>query len=280
MNTYHLRYKINDHEKVFDVTSKYFRRGENNCIYNEMSHYNNDEFVDSGFIIRSLPVGWFTKINNAITNYVSVLLEKQDIDTSGFTLEKYHKYVNTLQHKNVVDSFRGGMLGVGGIHLDYLGIPYKELDSFITENIEGNYNFSCHYRRYGLSLKHFWIRIIRPNSNDNNPPHKDSHIKRNRNMVISFLPLAGSNKKSSLPVIPGSHLEMESEYIISASPSYVDGKRFNVPSIVHRNKGLNLTTPNPSPNEIMIFNPYLIHGGGINRNTDTTRVSLETRFFK
>jgi ectoine hydroxylase-related dioxygenase (phytanoyl-CoA dioxygenase family) len=41
-----------------------------------------------------------------------------------------------------------------------------------------------------------------------------------------------------------------------------------------------MITPNPSLGEVMIFTPHLIHGGGVNYNQDTTRVSLEMRFFK
>jgi ectoine hydroxylase-related dioxygenase (phytanoyl-CoA dioxygenase family) len=38
--------------------------------------------------------------------------------------------------------------------------------------------------------------------------------------------------------------------------------------------------PNPKPGQAMLFSPYLVHGGGYNLNTDTTRVSLEMRFWK
>jgi ectoine hydroxylase-related dioxygenase (phytanoyl-CoA dioxygenase family) len=94
-----------------------------------------------------------------------------------------------------------------------------------------------------------------------------------------YLPLAGSDENSSLPIIPKSHLEKESEYIISDSPCYVNGKKYTVPCIVHRNKGLDMITPNPNEGEIMIFTPNLIHGGGVNNNPNSTRVSLEMRFF-
>jgi ectoine hydroxylase-related dioxygenase (phytanoyl-CoA dioxygenase family) len=38
--------------------------------------------------------------------------------------------------------------------------------------------------------------------------------------------------------------------------------------------------PNPKPGEMLLFSPYLIHGGGVNFNKDITRVSLEMRFFR
>ena len=33
-------------------------------------------------------------------------------------------------------------------------------------------------------------------------------------------------------------------------------------------------------NEVMLFSPYLVHGGGYNFNADVTRISLEIRFWK
>ena len=43
---------------------------------------------------------------------------------------------------------------------------------------------------------------------------------------------------------------------------------------------LTLVRPNPGPNEVLVFSPYLIHGGAFNQQTDTTRVSLEMRFWR
>jgi hypothetical protein len=41
-----------------------------------------------------------------------------------------------------------------------------------------------------------------------------------------------------------------------------------------------MTRPNPGPNEVLIFSPYLIHGCSDNKNDDITRMSLEIRFIK
>jgi ectoine hydroxylase-related dioxygenase (phytanoyl-CoA dioxygenase family) len=43
---------------------------------------------------------------------------------------------------------------------------------------------------------------------------------------------------------------------------------------------LRLERPNPGPNEVMVFSPYLIHGGAFNQQPDHTRVSLEMRFWR
>ena len=38
--------------------------------------------------------------------------------------------------------------------------------------------------------------------------------------------------------------------------------------------------PNPSPTQLMLFSPYLIHGCSFNNNDDVTRISVEIRFIK
>ena len=43
---------------------------------------------------------------------------------------------------------------------------------------------------------------------------------------------------------------------------------------------LTLERPNPGLNEVLVFSPYLIHGGAFNQQTDATRVSLEMRFWR
>ena len=42
---------------------------------------------------------------------------------------------------------------------------------------------------------------------------------------------------------------------------------------------LHLLHPNPNPNEVLLFSPYLLHGGAVNLNTNQTRISLEMRFW-
>jgi ectoine hydroxylase-related dioxygenase (phytanoyl-CoA dioxygenase family) len=38
--------------------------------------------------------------------------------------------------------------------------------------------------------------------------------------------------------------------------------------------------PNPTEKQVLVFTPYMVHGGGYNSNKDETRVSLEMRFWK
>jgi ectoine hydroxylase-related dioxygenase (phytanoyl-CoA dioxygenase family) len=38
--------------------------------------------------------------------------------------------------------------------------------------------------------------------------------------------------------------------------------------------------PDPQAGEVLVFSPYLIHGGAMNFNSDVTRLSLEMRFWR
>lgn len=280
---YRLNYKINNHAKQFDVKASFFKRGKDEILFNSRL-FSNNEFLDNGYIIRKFPTEWKSAISDNITTYIKNKLINLGLSTSSeitsFSLEKYHTFVNQARHQQVVNSFRGGMFGFGGIPLEVLGVSHTDLDDYINSSVQTTERLSCQIKKFGMTHGKFWIRIVRPKLNDNNPPHKDSHLKRLRKCVNIYLPLAGSNEYSSLPLIPQSHNEKESNYIISSSPSFVNGKRNTVPCIVHRDKGLDMICPNPSPNDIMIFTPHLIHGGGVNSNEDLTRVSLEMRFFQ
>lgn len=280
MNTYNLSYSINGIRKTFDVKSKSFLRGKNTCIYENTNA--NKNIKDLGYTINVLPINFFLNIKNSVSSLLLTNLKEQNIHPENYDIENYHNYVNDEQHIKIINKFRGGLFGIGGINLNYLGVSYKQMDEFINDIVIPNKKISCIYNLYGLKIKHFWIRIVRPNKLDNNAPHKDTHIERLKSpdIVNIYLPLAGSNEKSSLPIIPCSHLENESEYIISKSPCFINGKKFNAPALVHRNNGLNMITPNPNYGEVMIFNPSLVHGGGSNDNDDKTRISIEMRFFK
>ena len=96
-----------------------------------------------------------------------------------------------------------------------------------------------------------------------------------------YVPIAGSTSKSSLPLMPGSHLMPESELVRTADGSQVNGISYTVPCIVDViGRKFELTRPNPEPGQFLLFSPYLIHGGAANRNADTTRISLEMRFWR
>ena len=72
----------------------------------------------------------------------------------------------------------------------------------------------------------------------------------------------------------------ESQILRTSSGAKIDGVKYTVPcALTVDTQSIKMITPNPQPNEVMIFSPYLIHGGAMNMNHDKTRVSLEMRFW-
>jgi hypothetical protein len=126
----------------------------------------------------------------------------------------------------------------------------------------------------------FHLRIVRPNKTDFNPLHRDTWLDIYRDCVNIYIPVVGSNAMSSLPLVPGSHLWPESEVERTIKGAIMDGAKYNVPGLTNSQHDFTLIRPNPGFNEVLVFSPYLIHGGAANLNTDQTRVSLEMRFWR
>ncbi len=190
---------------------------------------------------------------------------------SDFRLEKYHHYVNDTSHAAVVEAIRHGFLH------DTFPIAISEVAHRISEVV----GFPLQTENPPYDVARYGIRITRPNVIvDNNPPHRDVYLPRLCNGINLYIPIAGSTKDSALGVLPGSHRVPESSVQRTRSGATINGIRFTVPCIVDVNGPVRLIRPNPKPDEVLIFSPYLIHGGGFNGNDDTTRVSIEIRLWR
>jgi len=126
----------------------------------------------------------------------------------------------------------------------------------------------------------FHFRVIRPNTNDNNPLHRDVWLDDYANCINLYIPVAGSNADSSLSIIPGSHYWPESKTERTKEGALIDGIKFNVPAVTAIRAAYTIVRPDPKENEVLIFSPYLIHGGAANLNPDQTRISIELRLWK
>jgi hypothetical protein len=128
----------------------------------------------------------------------------------------------------------------------------------------------------------FIFRIVRPRRFiDNNPPHRDVYLKNIRHNLNIYAPLCGSDSRSSLPLIPGSHRLPESDIERTNGITKVFGVKYSVPCITAiQGDPVRMVRPNPKEGEVMVFSPYMVHGGGYNFNTEATRVSLEMRFWR
>jgi hypothetical protein len=130
----------------------------------------------------------------------------------------------------------------------------------------------------GQSVFHF--RVIRPSSTDNNPLHRDVWLEDYADCINLYIPVAGSDERSSLIIMPGSHLWPESKIERTAGGAVINGVRFNVPAVTAIDGHYTTLRPDPKENEVLVFSPYLIHGGAVNLNPDRTRISIELRLWK
>jgi hypothetical protein len=126
----------------------------------------------------------------------------------------------------------------------------------------------------------FHFRVIRPSQNDYNPLHRDVWLEDYDDCINLYIPICGSDENSSLILIPGSHLWPESRIKKTTDGAVINGVKFNVPAITQIFGEYYVTRPNPRLNEVLIFSPYLIHGGAVNLNADKTRISIELRLWK
>ena len=181
-----------------------------------------------------------------------------------FELENYHRWVHSNDvHLKIAYGNRDGFA------LDRLPIDGALIERRVSEICGADL----------LSMGVFCVRIVRPQMrSDNNPPHRDVWLDRLRNAVNIYLPIAGSNDRSSLPILPGSHLWRESDIERTVAGGKVQGNTYSVPAVTGGKQPIRMIRPDPKANELMVFSPYLIHGGGVNLNEDTTRMSLEMRF--
>ncbi len=125
----------------------------------------------------------------------------------------------------------------------------------------------------------FHLRLVRPHRSDNNPLHRDVWLARLRNGLNIYFPVAGSTADSSLALAPGSHWWPESQTTRTHAGAVYNGTQYSVPALVAAAEPLHLLRPNPGPDEVLLFSPYLLHGGAVNLNADETRISLEMRFW-
>ncbi|UOR05011.1 phytanoyl-CoA dioxygenase family protein [Hymenobacter aerilatus] len=125
----------------------------------------------------------------------------------------------------------------------------------------------------------FHLRLARPGRTDNNPLHRDVWLDRLRDGINIYFPVAGSTSDSSLTLVPGSHWWPESRTERTAGGAVYNGTTYSVPALKDAVEPLELVRPNPGPDEVLLFSPYLLHGGALNLNADATRISLEMRFW-
>jgi hypothetical protein len=244
----------------------------------ESSFWGNDQvlidddinlLLKTEFNVKGYGIFPIKEYNNFIKNFIrqniSIILGI-DLD-----IEKYHTHVNEEQHKQILNS-----------------MPYKKNDSvelrIFAEYLE-EFMSNLVKEKVKIFNDDILVRICRPDiisKEDFNPCHRDVYLDFYRNTVNIYLPIIGSNEKSSLLMEESSHLWNENMTSTTRGGAYFksSNKKYSVDAIVESKIELNMIRPNPDINEILVFSPYLIHGCSDNKNEDITRMSLEIRFIR
>ncbi len=207
---------------------------------------------------------------NTVTLLVSCW-RKAGLDVpDGFPPEQYHRLVPDMHtHLRAIDHTKLLRTNEFPVPIEIVekrigeicGIPLRALNPFDQQSV-------------------FHFRVIRPSSGDNNPLHRDVWLEDYDNCINLYIPIAGSNELSSLILIPGSHHWPESQFERTVQGALINKIRFNVPAVTAIHGEFICERPSPGENEVLVFSPYLIHGGAVNLNSDTTRISIELRLWK
>ncbi|REE27213.1 hypothetical protein DFQ09_10141 [Winogradskyella pacifica] len=233
------------------------------------------EWENEGFnIVKAFENQDFLKLQESVKNIIIEALKANNVgvDNKLFDLKDYHKFVTTdALHNQVISITRNLETLDFDFDIDLLAKRFGDILGYkLTSYVEE------------LKKSHIQIRISRPKSLDINPPHRDGYLSYWEDIINVWLPIAGCNEKSSLPVVAKSHLIPENEILRTESKgAKINGNIYYVPCILETKSGvIKMTRPNPKESEALLFSPFLIHGAAVNENEDITRVSLELRFPK
>jgi hypothetical protein len=191
---------------------------------------------------------------------------------SNFSLGDYHLYLDQLglEHHEFIKA-------VGRT------VPIESLDMSYIDNIVeiANKDLDNDFKIYGAKIE---FRVVRPNNEDNNDPHRDHWFPYFTPLVNIYIPLSNSYYDSSMGIVPFSH-EWSDEDVVPtftyedtlAGKKYVkNGVSYSVPTVKTSAKEFYLHRPDLIEGDFMLFSPKLIHGGGTN-SSKGTRFSFEIR---
>jgi hypothetical protein len=232
----------------------------------------NTDWAQTGFTMEYfLDEEYIQALRSGLCDVVINALKKEGIHIpEGFKLEHYHHYVPDKQsHLKVIEHTKA---------IDYTFFPIAP--AVMVDRISKAIGMPLTTLNPNTGENIFHLRIVRPDSSDYNPLHRDAWLDELKGSVNLYVPIAGSNESSSLFLVPGSHLWPESEVERTLEGAVMNGAKYNVPGLTGSRKNLDMIRPNPGYNEVLIFSPYLIHGGATNLNKDQTRISLEVRLWR
>jgi ectoine hydroxylase-related dioxygenase (phytanoyl-CoA dioxygenase family) len=212
-----------------------------------------------GYIIVDLPAGYA----ELVANRIAALLGYDRADA----LESYHRRVDPERHQQIIEKTRE-------LRFADLGINPEMFAGFFREVVPLSADLPV------LGRDHVQLRINRPGTTDYNPPHRDAALPLWANALNVWMPIAGVDATTSLPVLPGSHRLAEAECWQTKPGGAVIGNRpYRVPAVARlRHGALHMVRAKVVFGQALVFTPYLIHGLAVNQSNDRTRSALELRF--
>jgi hypothetical protein len=219
----------------------------------------------------------FQDLKQGLTESIGRIIQAETgLDTHGFSLEQYHRFVTT----------DGDHFKVVGKTADLFSHDFSFSVMDLLPRISGllGVELTDMNPRTGKKL-HIIVRINRPGSTDFNPPHKDIYqAVDNENYIPQFvnfwIPICGVPELSNLPLAPGSHLINEQEVLRTFEGGRIEGHNYRVRMVKSWKGGNELERSTVKHGQILMFTSHLIHGLASNDAPDTTRVALEFRLFK
>lgn len=267
-----MKYKVNDSDLQYNAEGQKIKGEDRVLLHHAIDITAKTSWHNEGYTISKLfdTETYRTFIANT-RNLLLDLWRKAGLPISNdFRLENYHTLATTKDiHLTAVEQTK--LIGT-----ELFPINIRVLEELVST--------TCHEQLIvknpfdNQSIFHF--RVIRPGQHDNNPLHRDVWLDDYKDCINLYIPIVGSNEKSSLIIIPESHRWPESKIERTLAGAEINGVKFNVPAVTGIDGELNFVRPNPKENEVLIFSPYLIHGGAANLNNDVTRISIEIRLWK
>ncbi len=253
-----------------EVEGEFFK-GENQVLFEERGNIlENCSWLNEGYSTLSiLDELEFDTFKTSIGLILEKILEENNVTIDNkFSLETYHHYVTSnAVHQAVIEKTR--FLTFKDFNVDI---------EKVVERISVSVNRKLGKTNPKLLEEIIILRINRPESLDINPFHRDGYLDIWADTLNVWIPIAGCNSVSSLPLIPKSHFWNE-QYIIrtEAKGASINGLSYHVPAIINYKDGLHAIRPNPKYGEALLFTPFIVHGAALNKQKDITRVSLELR---
>lgn len=276
-----LTYKINQSEyKVEIPEGQIFKSGQNVILSNKDTDvtFSQNWYLDGYTIENFLDSAEFLNLKNGIENTLVNIIKNNgiDVDTTNFTLEKYHKFVtNDKDHFSIVSKTRDLFSNDFNFDVEKMIPKFEKILGFNLSDFDVD----------GNEKIHIIIRINRPNSNDYNPPHKDMYEAYDSagyfpKFLNFWVPIAGVTNNSSLPIVPKSHTISESKIVRTMDGGIVGKNKYRVRFVKSWGDDNQMIRANVTNGDVLIFSSHLVHGLAVNAEEDTTRVALEFRLFK